>query len=122
MSKPPNTFLAGVRQGPHNTCLVDLTGYLDAHTASDLESVIKDAFDSGCRRFVMNFANLDYISSAGLGVFMVFIEDVKKDSGDIKMAAMKDKVFTVFDLLGFQVLFDIYATVDEAVLAFPEAQ
>ncbi|MCX6139328.1 MAG: STAS domain-containing protein [Candidatus Kapabacteria bacterium] len=122
MSKTPNTFIADVRQGPNDTCLIDLTGYLDAHTASDLEQVIKAAFDGGCRRFVVNFADLDYISSAGLGVFMVFIEDVKRDSGDIKMAAMKDKVFTVFDLLGFQVLFDIFNTVDEAVIAFPDAQ
>ena len=114
-----NTFTSSVRQGPNDICVIDLAGYLDAHTASELERTFKNAFDEGCRRFVVNFTDLDYISSAGLGVFMVFIEDVKRDSGDIKMAAMKPKVYTVFDLLGFPVLFNIHATIDEAIHAFP---
>ena len=50
---------------------------------------------------------------------MVFIESVRKDGGDIKLAAMTDRVFSVFDLLGFPVLFEISKTVDEAVKAFP---
>jgi anti-sigma B factor antagonist len=50
---------------------------------------------------------------------MVFIELVRQKGGDIKLAAMKERVFSVFDLLGFPVLFQIFPTVDEAVEAFP---
>lgn len=114
-----NPFSSDVRQGPNNVCIIDLSGYLDAHTATDLEKIFLTAYNGGCRRFVVNFTDLDYISSAGLGVFMVFIEAVKRDNGDIKMAAMKPKVFTVFDLLGFPVLFNIHSSVDEAVNAYP---
>jgi anti-sigma B factor antagonist len=66
---------------------------------------------------IVDFEHLDYISSAGLGVFMVFIEDIRKQGGDILLAAMRDNVFSVFDLLGFQVLFRIFPTVDEAMAA-----
>lgn len=114
-----NQFTAITQQGERGTCCIDLAGYLDAHTATELESIIRSSIESGCRRIVVNFADLDYISSAGLGVFMVFIESVRSDGGDIKLAAMKPKIFTVFDLLGFPVLFEIYETVEEAVLAFP---
>jgi anti-sigma B factor antagonist len=51
---------------------------------------------------------------------MVFIESVRQKGGDIKLAAMKERVFSVFDLLGFPVLFQIFPTVDEAVEAFPQ--
>lgn len=100
-------------------CLISLSGYLDAHTASNLEDVIKLAIDEGCVKIVVAFADLEYISSAGLGVFMVFIEAIRKRGGDIKLAAMTDRVFSVFDLLGFPILFQIFPTINEAVEAFP---
>lgn len=84
-----------------------LKGYLDAHTAPELESVISESVTGGVSKIIINFRDLDYISSAGLGVFMAFIEDVREKGGDIKMAEMKPRVFNVFDLLGFPVLFDI---------------
>ncbi len=84
-----------------------LKGYLDAHTAPELENAISESVAGGNNRIIINFRDLDYISSAGLGVFMAFIEDVREKGGDLKMAEMKPRVFNVFDLLGFPVLFDI---------------
>ncbi len=85
-----------------------IQGYLDAHTAPKLENAIQDTLDNGDNRILVNFGELDYISSAGLGVFMVFIEEIRKKGGDIKLANMNEKVFSVFDLLGFPMLFDIH--------------
>ncbi len=113
-----SSFTSSVRRGEHLTCVVDLEGYLDAHTASNLEQAISTAMEQGCRKFVMNFALLDYISSAGLGVFMVFYEAIRADGGDIRMAAMQPHVFHVFDLLGFPVLFPIYNTVEDAIQSY----
>ncbi len=84
-----------------------LNGYLDAHTAPKLEQEINTLIDDGKKYILVNFNNLDYISSAGLGVFMAFIEDIREKGGDIKMCSMKPKVYSVFDLLGFPVIFDI---------------
>jgi len=87
--------------------LLKLQGYLDAHTAPHLESALGNLIQEGSHKIVVNFKELDYISSAGLGVFMVYIEDVRTTGGDIKLSEMKPKVFTVFDLLGFPMLFEI---------------
>lgn len=84
-----------------------LEGYLDAHTAPNLEQTIGNLINSGKHHILVNFKDLDYISSAGLGVFMAFIEELREVGGDIKLSEMKPKVFSVFDLLGFPVLFDI---------------
>jgi anti-sigma B factor antagonist len=101
-----------------NAEIIYLNGFLDAHTAPQLESAISSVIASGKHKIVVNFRNLEYISSAGLGVFMVFIEEVRASNGDIKLAAMQPKVFTVFDLLGFPMLFDIVETEEEALEKF----
>ena len=98
--------------------ILQLSGYLDAHTAAQLESAIEKIVKSGRHNILAEFSGLDYISSAGLGVFMVFIEDVRASGGDIKLCCMKPKVFTVFDLLGFPLLFEIYQTEAEALEKF----
>jgi len=114
-----NQFTAVTQQDERGICCIDLAGYLDAHTATELESIMNTAITNGCSRIVVNFADLEYISSAGLGVFMVFIKSLQPKNDVFKLAAMKPKVFTVFDLLGFPVLFEIYPTVEEAKQAFP---
>ena len=113
------TFQTNTDKRDNGICVISLVGYLDAHTASDLERTMQETINGGCHRMVVDFAELEYISSAGLGVFMVFIESVRQEGGDIKLAAMKERVFSVFDLLGFPVLFEIFPTTDEAVSAFP---
>jgi anti-sigma B factor antagonist len=67
---------------------------------------------------VVNCKDLSYISSAGLGVFMAYIEDVRKNKGDIKLSNMSPKVFNVFDLLGFPLLYEITKEEQEAVKKF----
>ena len=62
----------------------------------------------GRHKVVVNFEKLSYISSAGLGVFMAYIETMRNNSGDIKLCSMSEKIYNVFDMLGFPILFEIY--------------
>ncbi len=95
-----------------------ISGYLDAHTAPILEKAIENCVQKGEVKILVHFGQLDYISSAGLGVFMAFIEDVRESNGDIILSNMKEKVFSVFDLLGFPLLFKIVADESEAIDIF----
>jgi len=98
--------------------ILALKGYLDAHTAPELENAFKQLVDEKKYRIVVNFSNLSYISSAGLGVFMGFIEDVRDNGGDIKLTNMTPKIFRVFDLLGFPTLYDIVDEERKAIEKF----
>jgi anti-sigma B factor antagonist len=100
--------------------IIYLKGYLDAHTAPALENTFSGLIEKGRYRIVVNFKDLAYISSAGLGVFMAFIEKIRENEGDIKLAAMSDKVFNIFDLLGFPLLYEIFKSEEEAVNKFNE--
>jgi len=95
-----------------------LDGYLDAHTSIELEKAFEKLLKDEIFRIIVNFERLSYISSAGLGVFMAFIETVRNNKGDIKLCSMSDKIFNIFDMLGFPVLFDIVKDEVSAVRNF----
>ncbi len=99
-----------------------IEGYLDAHTAPAFETAIEGELRSGKVRLVIDCSRLTYISSAGLGVFMSFLEEIREEGGDIKLAAITPKVFQVFDVLGFPRLFDITGSVESAVARFSQPQ
>jgi anti-sigma B factor antagonist len=98
--------------------IIDLKGYLDAHTAPTLENNFTELIKENKFKIIVNFEDLAYISSAGLGVFMAYIENIRDNKGDIKLTNMSDKVFNIFDLLGFPLLYEIYKKDDEAVKKF----
>lgn len=101
-----------------NVQVLDLKGYLDAHTAPKLEEVFQALLKSQRYNIIINCKDLSYISSAGLGVFMAYIEDVRKNKGDIKLSNMSSKVYNVFDLLGFPLLYEITKDEQEAYNKF----
>jgi anti-sigma B factor antagonist len=98
--------------------VLEIKGYLDAHTAPELESAIDRLVKEKRFNIIVNCRDLTYISSAGLGVFMAYIEEVRKNQGDIKLSNMSPKIFNVFDLLGFPLLYEIFKDESEAVKKF----
>lgn len=98
--------------------VVYLNGFLDAHTAPVLEDAFSSLVEQNKYKLVVNLKELDYISSAGLGVFMAFIEKMRENKGDIKLTSMNEKVFNIFDLLGFPLLYEIFDNEEDAVKKF----
>lgn len=98
--------------------VLELSGELDAHTASQLENSLKSLIDQDKNQIIVNCKDLDYIASAGLGVFMAYIEDVRTLGGDIKLTNMNSNVYNVFDLLGFPSLYDILEEESDAIEKF----
>jgi len=109
-----NVNLRGV--GP--VSVIDVKGYLDAHTAPELENVFNKLLDTKQFKVVVNFDDLKYISSAGLGVFMAYVETMRENMGDIKFSNMQENVYNIFDLLGFPILYEFYKDENEAIKKF----
>lgn len=87
--------------------IVTLEGFVDAHTAPQFENTIQSEIDAGHIRLIVNCEKLSYISSAGLGVFMSFVEEVRDRGGDIKICGLVPKVKHTFEILGFQDIFEM---------------
>jgi len=112
-----NNFSINTRENG-NVQILDLKGYLDAHTTPELEKALQTLVEKKKFNILVNCKELTYISSAGLGVFMAYIEDVRKHKGDIKLSNMTTKVYNIFDLLGFPLLYDIVKDEAEAIGKF----
>ena len=104
-----------------NLSIITLEGFVDAHTAPQFENAIQSEIEAGRYQIVVNCEKLSYISSAGLGVFMSFIEEVRERGGDIKICGLVPKVKHTFEILGFQDLFEMLDDQPTAVQRFSAA-
>jgi anti-anti-sigma factor len=92
-----------------------LSGKLDATTAKTFEKKLLSQIESGERRFVINLAQLDYISSAGLRVFLLAAKRLNSANGKILLSSLQDSVREVFEITGFSSVFSIYGSDDDAI-------
>ena len=115
-------FTVNIRHRENGIRVLELKGYLDAHTTPVLEDSFQRMLGEKAYRLIVNCRDLSYISSAGLGVFMAYIEDVRANEGDIKLSDMSAKVFDIFDMLGFPLLYDILPKEEEAAKKFEETR
>lgn len=98
--------------------ILSISGELDAHTTTQLEDCLKKLIDNYKYNIVIDCTALEYIASAGLGVFMAYIQDIRNLGGDIKFSGMNERVFSVFDLLGFNKLYTIVEKTNQAIAEF----
>jgi anti-sigma B factor antagonist len=87
--------------------VIVLIGEIDASSSIELDLVIAKSVGEGFKKILIDCNSLEYISSAGLGVFMSYIEEFK--DRDIKMVlfGMNDKVANTFSILGLNELLQI---------------
>jgi anti-sigma B factor antagonist len=94
---------------------LSLFGKLDATTAKIFEEKILTQIESGDRRIVIDLAQLDYISSAGLRVFIIAGKRLTSANGKMVLCSLKDSVKEIFDIAGFLSIFSVYGSHDEAI-------
>ena len=99
-----------------------LDGLVDSGTSQLMEDRFNDLISKGNVRIVADLENVDYISSAGWGIFVGEIKGVRRQNGDIKLASMRPDVREVFDLLEFNALLTPYNSRDDALAAFKELE
>jgi len=115
----PNPFAIQTSQ-QEALSIITLEGFVDAHTAPQFESAVQTEIEAGRTRIIVDCARLNYISSAGLGVFMSFIEEVRELGGDIKICGLVPKVRHTFDILGFQDIFEMLDDLSSSMQRFAQ--
>ena len=102
---------------PPNYLKLIVKGDLDAGTAIEMDDIIKQALDNKYFIILLNCTDLKYISSAGLGVFISYLEDIKTEGGSFVFYNMLPSVYNVFELLGLHRLLTIVENETAALLA-----
>ncbi len=110
-----NVETVGVNQ---DIAVLSLDGYVDSATSLNMDEAIDSILRQGNYAVVVDLTRVGYISSAGWGVFISKIKDIREHGGGLKIAGMRPDVRDVFDLLGFGHIIEAHETVEEAVAAF----
>ena len=111
-------FSIAIQRLPDGIALVDVKGYLDAHTFDQLDKALGDLFKEKVFKVIVKLDELDYISSAGAGVFIGVFGRAQENHGDIVILKPSANVREVFDLLGLSQIFKILEDLPSAVKAF----
>ncbi|MEO9966046.1 MAG: STAS domain-containing protein [Reichenbachiella sp.] len=91
-------------------------GEIDASSSIHLEEGLKNAMQAS-KKIIVDLAELEYISSAGLGVFMSIIQELDNQNIKFIIYGMAPKVYEVFEILGLNQLISIKKDKEEALEA-----
>ncbi len=92
-------------------------GEIDASSSIHLDNALEDSLGNS-DKILINLQDLTYISSAGLGVFIARLEELKEKEIKMILFGMNDKVKNVFAILGLEELLIIRGSRDEAINEF----
>lgn len=92
---------------------IHVIGEVDASSSIYLDESISEA-TSKYKKIIVNCERLEYISSAGLGVFMSYINDLEEQGISMVIYGLSDKVKHVFQILGLDQLLKISESEKEA--------
>lgn len=92
--------------------LFELSGRLDSINAPEFEYIVKDSLDD-IHALVFDLEGLEYISSAGLRVFLISHKRMNKQ-GKMVVINVKDAVYRIFSLTGFAEVLNIVKKMNES--------
>ncbi|HEU4941595.1 MAG TPA: STAS domain-containing protein [Candidatus Eisenbacteria bacterium] len=109
-----------VEEAAQNTAvsILRVSGYVDTTTSPDLERRLQALLKEKRFHIVVDLASVEYISSAGWGIFISEIREIRENGGDLKLAGMIADVREVFDLLEFENILKAYGDSEQAVASF----
>ncbi|HDP97651.1 MAG TPA: anti-sigma factor antagonist [bacterium] len=98
--------------------LMKIKGYLDTTTSSEVSAKLREIINNQSYRLIIDLGKVNYVSSAGWGVFVGEIRNIRENGGDLKIVQMTPDVYEVFEMLEFDKILDYYDTIEESITDF----
>ena len=89
-------------------------GSIDSDTYVDFSDKIKPLLTPHAKSIVLDLANVDYISSAGLGVLFTMKKHLKKNGGDLLFCNLKPQIQRLFEIVNALPRETLFKNVEEA--------
>jgi len=102
--------------------VLGIHGHFNAAATPEFERVLKQCLDGGERRFVLNLAELTFISSTGLQSILSTAKAIKERNGNMVVCALQGEALKIFKISGFATLFSMYPTEAAALKQVDAAQ
>ncbi|MBN1154839.1 STAS domain-containing protein [candidate division KSB1 bacterium] len=98
--------------------IIKVGGYIDTTTSAELEHSLESLLKNNNYNIIIDLGNVDYISSAGWGIFISELKGIRDRGGDLKLVNMMPDVFEVFELLEFHYILKAFDSIEEAIADF----
>ena len=95
--------------------IMSITGRIDTATAPALEQAINGVIATGCRKVLLNFSGVSYISSGGLRVLLATAKKLKGTGDRFGLCGLLPEVLKILKLAGFTSIFSIHTSEGEAL-------
>jgi len=95
--------------------ILRIKGRLDATSSATLEVKLSEGYSEGKRHFVLDLRNLEYLSSAGMRLFLAFTKKLKGENGSLKLFGLNKEIFEIIKMGGFEQILHIHDEEEEAL-------
>lgn len=98
--------------------VLSLYGFVDRHTIRLLDEALSSSLEAGRAQIVIDCAELTYISSNGMGVFISYVSKARAQGGDIRLCNLRDVARTVITMLGLHRHFEVFEERAPAIASY----
>ncbi len=95
--------------------VIRVDGELDMYTAPQLKSALQEAIDQGQKQLVIDLTRVGFLDSTSLGVLVGGLRRVRSEEGEMSLVVDHPQLDKMFRITGFDGVFRIHRTVDEAL-------
>ena len=93
-------------------------GRIDTLAADEMDRTLQAAVTGGSHKIVLDMSKVEYINSSGLRTLAAALVRCRDEGGDMKLAALNERVARVFSIIGFDILMSLHDTSDAAIADF----
>ena len=112
------TLEVQTRQTEGGVTVVAPTGRLDVAGAPALKDAINDLDKNGPPKVVLDMEGISFVDSTGLGSVIAALKQIRKQQGELRLAAPNQQVRVVLELTTLDKVFPYFATLEEALAGF----
>jgi anti-sigma B factor antagonist len=98
--------------------IVLFEGDLDTISSPKAEAHLNDLRASGTQKILLNFEQLEFISSAGLRVLLITAQELKISGGGLRVCNLNQEVKEIFDISGFSTLLMVFEDETKGITGF----
>lgn len=97
--------------------VIEVGGEIDVYTAPKLREALAAAVEQGNYDLVVDFEEVEFLDSTGLGVLVGGLKRVRLRDGSLRIVCTQERLLKVFRITGLTKVFAIHDSVAEAVAA-----
>ncbi len=98
--------------------IVEIKGDVDSYTSPKARDFFAEILKEQKKKLLIDFADVGYISSAGLATLIEVFQKMHMYDGVLKLCCMNDATRGIFEIAKLDSIFSIYKTREEAINAF----